>query len=214
MRASTLSLIAILTLSAAVTATTLPGCIGLASNTQCALCYKRKVKLTGIGCGPLLPAGDNCEVYTYNNYFKTQQCAICARGYSQRIREVNSKLTIDCVPGIIQDCLNESQSNGKHYCSSCANNKYIVESKSQTCRDISTPVPHCLWGSTYRVTVYGVKEITCSRCTPGYAVQTGDGACIPSPQPGCLRVRNGSCVECDPYSGYSITTEGRCVKTG
>ena len=204
--------------TAAQDSTPLTGCIELFLG-KCFECYQRHVLTDGSGCAAAQPATDRCQLYTYNNLTKTEECSQCKPGYANQISLVNGTLVNNCVTGTIQDCLVENDVENPlktlKVCSACKNGKYAViqeQSKISTCKTISNPVDNCLWGGIVEQAVFNVTK--CFRCQPGYASDALDGKCSTAVQDGCWTQHNGVCYTCDPFQGYSIDLKGNCFKSG
>ena len=220
----TTTIIAFITITLASSAsvgaqgTTIPGCVGLYEGT-CGQCYKRKVLETGNGCGPVLPATDKCILYSYNKNVKQQQCAACAEGYAEKIQITNStnttKITTSCVKGSLDNCIIEGESEGARFCYACDKGLYSVlnkTAKTGTCQKVDNPVPNCLWGSFVQPAAQGGPH--CIRCVNGFAVDLTSGKCEAAVVAGCWTQQAGKCVACNPFTGYSATTDGGCAKNG
>ena len=196
--------------------TTLPGCVQL-SQGNCTSCYRRKLLQNRQGCGPVIPATDYCVLYSAMTHSREQVCSVCAPGFALKTKFTNSGgiISAKCVRGSIQNCLLQIDFKDKQMCYACGKGTYSVFDKTRqtsTCRRIGNPTPHCLWGSV--VNPYNpINGATCSRCDPGFAVDLSTGRCQRATQAGCWTQSGGKCLECNPFDGYSVTTDGGCAKT-
>ena len=122
-----------------------------------------------------------------------------------------------CVPGTIEDCVNELQlANKKDLCITCNNGKYSFIMGTKTgCFGLpegSAGIKNCLWGGFYRAGKFG-----CDRCEPGYSLNVDfdhPDSCTLAEVEGCLFVSGVTkkCAACDVYDGWSMQVDGSCVK--
>ena len=207
---------AIATLILSANAAQFKGCI---SETRgvCTECFGRKVLTNGQGCGPKLPPGDKCAFYetVTTTGKKSTKCTICKPGYAQKLTfKPGQGLESKCVQGSIENCLIEIISPfNKHACSGCSGGLYAVpnaQGSSYSCKKISNPLPNCKWGS---IAIGNTRR--CIRCNDGYALVKETQQCVKTNQTGCwVNNDNGGCYACNPYEGYSINAQGKCVKGG
>ena len=218
MKSLTTTVIVVLSITAAIktdSAVKFPGCIQVSKQETCTECFKRQVKTDGEGCGPVLPETDNCLIYSYNQQFKKQECAICKPGYGNSIKTSNGVFSETCVKGTIPDCLVEVDIEGRgRVCAACSNGKYSVFStilKTSKCQAIQEPVLHCKWGSVYQKGA--ASKARCFRCDEGYAINVTNGKCQDPVQVGCWSQLEKFCYNCNPFEGYSTDSFGNCFKS-
>ena len=202
MRASTLSLLAILATSANLQQLQIKGCLAWnKANNACGACYRRQV--TTYGCGPLLPASDNCLIHREQPGQQTR-CILCRAGYA-----TNNEF--DCVPTDIFNCPYASiAEDGLSQCDGCGNGQY-PHTEGKSCTPITGgAIANCQWGRTLATS--GLRG--CVRCLPGFAVTYFDRKCVASAAntTGCwvLSEDQSSCFTCDVVAGYSMQKNGQC----
>ena len=214
-------IVATLFMAAATQDASYDGCIGLLGKA-CSVCFRRKRPANGNGCGPLLPKNDTCDIYGFNKspVHDGDYCVTCKAGYTNKVTFNNGTLKYTCVPGAIQDCINEYETvnpgNTFKLCDACKNGKYAVldeKAKTSSCQTISDPVPNCLIGGIDITNSPEIKGKKCYRCKPGYAADGRTGQCAPATQKGCWLQLKGRCYACDPYQGYSMNQQGQCYKS-
>ena len=158
----------------------------------CTQCYRRKLLSTSgattCSSQPLQPS-DHCLIYGDDG------CNQCKPGYSLSIYHRKSN---PCIPGVIQNCLNEVSAFGRHTCISCA---FGYPSKdSSRCipsSQFKNAIPFCTVGST---AAYGV--LTCEKCVSGYT--SVKNVCVRTTPNlrGCEKSSEGGCGVCDVKDGY------------
>ena len=214
--------ISLLTIAALLLTTTLvkggrDGCVSQGS-TGCFICYRRH-SIKDAGCGPLLPDSDPCQFYIFKHIDNINSCYGCKPGFALQSSITIHGSTTKCVKGTIPGCLREEHviRDGKLTaiaCDACSDGRYSVEAPktyAQSCKEISNPVPNCLWGGIVVSGMYG--QIRCYRCKEGYAVDANTNKCVTTPQKGCWQEFLGRCSDCDPFAGYSSSANGDCYKT-
>ena len=194
-------------------AETFPGCAHQVSGI-CYECYHRRPLPNGRGCGPTLPTDDTCTLYQVvgiKNNKVTSECSVCKPGYALQGQPIsNGTFQYTCIPGTIQNCVFETVHYSHHVCLACKNGTYSVKNPngSSSCQKVNNTVSHCQWGSVQDGTGFD-----CFRCKSGFAVDVDTKKCQPVSQPGCwVNESPKRCLACNPFLGYSVTTENNCVK--
>ena len=197
MRTTTL-LIALLATSAACQQALVKGCVLWNNQTDtCDICYRRQVATHG--CGPLLPPTDNCLLHRGMLGQKTR-CVQCKPGLANTDQ-------YQCIPSNIFNCADAFQVGTKIKCLACGNGQYPNPDLTQ-CAPVTTgAIPNCLQG------LYLESSYQCSRCDPGYVTRHSLKSCVlATPETtGCsLLAKDGTCMNCDVFAGYSMQKNGKC----
>ena len=180
------------------------GCItwNTPKNT-CLECYRRQVVKKG--CGPLLPVTDHCLVHT-EHPGQDVRCTLCRPGYGITVQG-------SCAPINIFNCVLAVFANpAKTFkiCIACGNGQYPNLRRSACTAKVTKPIDNCEWGAR------GKDELTCVRCSPGYAVSLDGKSCVVRSASngtlGCWQVNvdNKPCVRCDALGDYSQQPNGVC----
>lgn len=162
-------------------------CNILSPDSGCTKCFRRY--LSGAStCGPE-DLDDHCDIYSI---YPINACDLCSSGYSQQFTFG------PCMP--VYNKIYNCAFYGPFSCKICDNGVPEATSRKACIPFPDTPgFKNCLWGGTY-----GSGQHYCERCAEGYAI-AGTG-CDPTNVEGCLRLQDGNCSHCDPWSGYASST--------
>ena len=184
------------------------GCVSVV-NGVCQSCYRRKLLPHGTGCGPLQPASDTCQFYSWSQKAGSI-CIGCKKGYANVfVQLAPERYTRECKPGTIFFCLDDQiDFLGTVSCNLCTEGRYSVTQsggETEVCLKIPNAVPHCAEGASA-----SISPPQCGVCDEGYAVGDNAGQCVPTPQKGCWTATVQGCTSCNPYAGYSMNAQGNC----
>ena len=184
---------------------------------QCQDCFKSKVDPTTGNCGPLVPATDECIMYTRDPVGKGKDlCAICnsANKYVNSITTKNGVQT-RCVkePNFIKDCIIAVKINGDNRCIACKGGIPAVDRGSCLPWDfVDKPIAKCEIGA-----LDGNRAV-CIHCQFPLTYDLATGKCqVVKGQVGCYVVKadaagNQVCDRCAIDDGYTMGKDLKCKR--
>ena len=184
---------------------------------RCVTCYRSHVDPTTGGCGQVLPATDQCNLYTRVPIGKgINLCESCKKGLVTVFHKDFSQS--GCIPDTapIKNCVGPVILNGKKQCYACQGGIPSVDRKScLPWAQVKEKIPGCEIGT---FDPHGYSG--CAYCTGGLTWDEDTGLCqAVKGQNGCLDYGRVSkvhvqpvCKDCDVFHGYTQTKTLQCQK--